>query len=382
MRRRDFIAGIGGVAAAWPLAARAQHPGDRVPHIAYLGALSPSTLDPRQIEQFKVGLAENGLIDGQTIGVDYLWAEGSTERLQQLAAELGRRELDVIVTAGPQPVRAVLATGTKTPVVFAILNDPISDGFVRSLAHPGGNVTGLSMAGSDLESKRLEVLKDAVPTVAKVLILHDPSMGQTGLAAVRAAAQALALELVMVEENDPARFASVFAAAVAEGVNGLATMASPLLNFQRKQLIALAGQYRLPSIWESSGYVRDGGLVIWSEFPRHVSPRGRLRRKDTAWSQAGGAAGGAAGQIRACRECANRQGARHRTAGNPACARRRGDRVSLAPANAILLHLLTAAFGTWRLSLRCTKFRRDWRYCGHRLAPAPIASEAYDPSRK
>jgi putative ABC transport system substrate-binding protein len=164
----EAIALFGG-AAAWPLAARAQQVRDRVPQIAYLGALSPSTLDPRQIEQFKVGLAENGFIDGQNIAVDYLWAEGSTERMQQLAAELARRGLDVIVTAGPQPVRAVLATGTKTPIVFAILNDPISDGFVKSLALPGGNVTGLSMAGTDLESKRLEVLKDAAPAVAKVM---------------------------------------------------------------------------------------------------------------------------------------------------------------------------------------------------------------------
>jgi putative ABC transport system substrate-binding protein len=267
MKRREFIALFGG-AAAWPLAARAQQVRDRVPQIAYLGALSPSTLDPRQIEQFKVGLAENGFIDGQNIAVDYLWAEGSTERMQQLAAELARRGLDVIVTAGPQPVRAVLATGTKTPIVFAILNDPISDGFVKSLALPGGNVTGLSMAGTDLESKRLEVLKDAAPAVAKVMILHDPSMGETGLAAIRAGAQALAIELVMVETNDASKFADVFAAAIAQGANGVATMASPLLNFHRKQLIALAAQYRLPSIWEGSAYVRDGGLLSYGpSFP-------------------------------------------------------------------------------------------------------------------
>jgi hypothetical protein len=109
MRRRDFI--LGGIASICPLAARAQQASGKVAHIAYLGALSPTTLDPRQIEQFKAGLAENGLIEGQNIVVDYLWGEGSTERIQQLATELGRRDLDVIVTAGPQPVRALLATG-------------------------------------------------------------------------------------------------------------------------------------------------------------------------------------------------------------------------------------------------------------------------------
>jgi putative tryptophan/tyrosine transport system substrate-binding protein len=263
MRRREFVLVLASAVVTRPLVARAQQARDRMWRIAYLGALSPATLDPRQLEQFKVGLAENGLIEGQNIAVDYLWAEGSTERMQQLAAEIARRDLDVIVTAGPQPVRAILATGTKTPIVFAILNDPISDGFIRSLAQPGGNVTGLSMAGTDLESKRLEVLKDAVPTASKVMILHDPSMGETALFGVGSAAQALGLGFIVSEANDPARFPEAFATAAVQGANAVATMASPLLNFHRKQLIALAAQHRLASIWESSMYVRDGGLLSY-----------------------------------------------------------------------------------------------------------------------
>ena len=267
MRRRTFITLIGG-AAAWPLAARAQQPTGRMSHIAYLGGLSPTTLDPRQIEQFKVGLAENGLVEGQNISVDYLWGEGSTERLRQLATELAQRDLDVIVTSGPQPVRALLATKTKTPIVFAILSDPISDGFVQSLARPGGNITGLSMSGTDLESKRLEVLKNAVSTLNKVMILHDPSLGSTGLSEVKTAARFLGLELFVVETSDDAKFAETFAGVAAQGVNGVATMASPFLNFQRKRLIALAAQYHLPSIWESNAYVRDGGLLSYGpSFP-------------------------------------------------------------------------------------------------------------------
>ncbi len=267
MKRREFIA-IAGGAAAWPLATRAQPATGRVAHIAYLGASSPTALDPRQIEQFKAGLAENGLVEGQNITVDYLWAEGSTERMQQIAAELARRDLDIIVTAGPQPMRALLATGMKTPIVFAILNDPISDGFVKNLARPGGNVTGLSMAGTDLEGKRLEVLRDAVPAVTNVMVLHDPSMGTSALGDVRAAAQALALKFMIVEANDDAKFAKAFATAHAQGANGVATMASPIFNFQRKKLIALAMQYRLASIWETSAYVRDGGLLSYGpSFP-------------------------------------------------------------------------------------------------------------------
>jgi putative ABC transport system substrate-binding protein len=225
-------------------------------------------LDPRQIEQFKAGLVENGLIEGQNIIVDYLWAEGNTDRMQQLAAELARRDLDVIVTAGPQPMRALLATGTKTPIVFAILNDPISDGFVQSLARPGGNATGLSMVGTDIEGKRVEVLKDAVPTVTKLIILHDPTMGTTALAGVEAVAKSLALQFIVSEVDNPAKFAEIFAAARTQGVNGVTTMASPLLNFQRKGLIELAAQHRLPSIWEADAFVRDGGLLSYGpSFP-------------------------------------------------------------------------------------------------------------------
>jgi ABC-type uncharacterized transport system substrate-binding protein len=104
-------------------------------------------------------------------------------------------DLDVIVTSGPQPVRALLAANTKTPIVFAILADPITDGFVQSLSRPGGNITGLSMSGTDLESKRLEVLKHAVPTISKVMVLHDPSMGPTGQSEVKTGARFLGLEL-------------------------------------------------------------------------------------------------------------------------------------------------------------------------------------------
>jgi putative tryptophan/tyrosine transport system substrate-binding protein len=266
--RRQFVSALGGATLAWPLAARAQHAPDKVAHIAYLGASSPAAIDPRQIEQFKAGLVENGLIEGQNITVDYLWAEGSIARMEQLSAELARRNLDVIVSAGPQPMRALLATGTKTPIVFAILGDPISDGFVQSLARPGGNITGLSMAGTDIEGKRVEVLKDAVPVVTKLMILYDPTVGTAALAGVEAVAKALALNSIVSEANDPAKYADIFAAANVQGINGVVAMASPLLNFQRKRLIELATQYQLPSIWEGSAYVRDGGLLSYGpSFP-------------------------------------------------------------------------------------------------------------------
>jgi putative ABC transport system substrate-binding protein len=268
MRRREFITFLGGVMAAWPGSSDAQQPVRGMSQVAYLGALGPMTLDPRSIEQFKAGLAENGLVEGRTITVEYLWGEGSSERLRHLATELAQRDLAVIVTAGPQPLRALIEAGVRCPIVFAILSDPVGDGFVKNLARPDGNITGLSMVGTDLESKRIEILKDAVPALKKVMIFHDPSMGTTGLREAQVGARALGLEFVVVEGNDNAKFAELFASAATQGVGGIATTASPILNFHRKQLTALALQYRLASIWESGVYVRDGGLLSYGpSFP-------------------------------------------------------------------------------------------------------------------
>ena len=267
MRRRQFIAWIGGAAVALPLTAKAQAP-TTLPRIAYLGALGPTTLDPRQIEQFKAGLVENGLIDGQNITVELFWGEGSADRLRQVALEMSQRKLDVIVTAGPQPIRALLEAKVVAPIVFAIDGDPIGDGFVQSLARPGGNITGLSMLNTDLEGKRLEILKDTVPTLKKVMLLHDPSMGSSGLVEAKASARGLGLELWIIDTSDVNKIAEAFAAALAQGVGGVATMASPFFNFHRKQLIALAFEHRLPSIWEGGAYVRDGGLLAYGpSFP-------------------------------------------------------------------------------------------------------------------
>jgi putative ABC transport system substrate-binding protein len=268
MQRRNFITLLGAAAVAWPISSRAQQSAGRVAHIAYLGALSPSTLDPRQLEAFKEGLQENGFVEGRNIAVDYVWAEGREDRLRQLAEDLASRNLDVIVTAGPQPVLALMATRATTPIVFAVVGDAIGNGIVTSLARPEGGVTGLSMSNTDLESKRVEILKETAPAVTRIMILQDPSMGTSGVAEAKAAARALAIEPDVVETSDPAKFEETFERAVARGVNGLATMASPFLNFRRKRLIGLATHHRLPSIWEGAVYVRDGGLLSYGpSFP-------------------------------------------------------------------------------------------------------------------
>jgi putative ABC transport system substrate-binding protein len=210
------------------------------------------------------------LVEGRNITVDYLWAEGSLDRLQHLAGELARRDLDVIVTAGGQAVSALMAADVKTPIVFAIFGDPIGYRVVESLAHPGKNLTGLSMANTYLESKRLELLKEAFPPLKRVAILHNPtaSSSSSELEDAQIGARTLGLEALILEAADSARFDSIFADAASRGANGLAGMASAFLNFHHQRLIELASRHRLPSIWESSGYVRDGGLLSYGPtFP-------------------------------------------------------------------------------------------------------------------
>jgi putative ABC transport system substrate-binding protein len=265
VKRRHVIAALGG-ALAWPVLARAQV---KMAHIAYLGATSPSTNVP-QIEKFKQGLVENGLVEGRNITVDYLWGEGSLDRLRQLAVDLAQRDLDAIVTAGGQAVHVLLDAKVKAPIVFAIYGDPTGDGIVDSLAHPGRPLTGLSMANSHLESKRLEVLKEAVPALKRVAILFDPtsSASSAELADAQSGARTLGLEVLVFEMGNPNRFDAVFAEAASRGADGVAAMASAILNFHHTRLLELAMQHRLPAIWESSGYVRDGGLLSYGpNFP-------------------------------------------------------------------------------------------------------------------
>jgi putative ABC transport system substrate-binding protein len=263
MNRRKFVFTASVALVGVPWTAQGQSAGRRLPRIAYLGISGPLAIDPRQIEGFKRGLVENGLIDGRNITVEYRWAEGSEARLLSLCTELARADLDVIVTVGTLAVRTLLTAGAKQPIVMAIISDPVGSGVIASLARPDGNVTGLSMLNEGLEAKRLEILKEVVPSLKRVLLLHDPSMNNEGLAEARAATRTLRVEALLVETHDPATFEATFAAAAKQGADGLSVMTSPFFNFNRSRLIELAGRHRLPSIWEASVYVRDGGLLSY-----------------------------------------------------------------------------------------------------------------------
>ncbi len=263
IKRRPILVALGGTAGVWPLTAVAQPAPGRLPRVAYLGVSSPITADPRQIKQFKAALIENKLIEGRNVIVEYYWAEGSLIRLRELAQTIVTRDIDVIVTVGPQSVGNFLATGTSIPIVMAIVSDPVGAGLVKTLSRPSETVTGLSMSNADLESKRLEILKSATPATTTVMVLHDPSMDGQGIESVKRAANTLGVEVYFAGVEAPDEFTSTFAVAAGHGVNGLAVMASPFLNFQRKQLIDLAIRHRLPSICEADIFVHDGGLISY-----------------------------------------------------------------------------------------------------------------------
>jgi putative ABC transport system substrate-binding protein len=268
MRRREVLYLVGAALFSVATAARAQQKAGSIQQIVFLSALSPKTIYREQLEQFRAGLIENGLIDGQNVSIEYLWGDGNEDIIRAHARALAQRKTDVIVTAGPQMVRALRDAGVQSPVVFAILSDPIGDGIVASLANPGGNVTGLSMAGTDLESKRMEIIKEAVPGLSKVLLLHNPTMGPTALDEAKLAAKSIGIEAVLADTNDLDKIKDLFLQAQGEGIKGAAVMASPFFNFNRKRLTEFAASSRLPSIWESTAYVQDGGLLAYGpSFP-------------------------------------------------------------------------------------------------------------------
>ena len=211
-----------------------------------------------------VGLREVGWLDGQNATLILRDAEGEPGRLPQFAADLVAANPDVIITAGPQAVLAVKHATTTIPIVFAIISDPVTYGIVASLAHPGGNLTGLSMVNTVLSSKRLELLKEVAPGIGRVAVLTDPTMGPQGLPETTAAAVSLGLNLQVVNTT-PAELERAFVDAQEGRAQGLLIMPTPFFNVReiRQQLAERALQQKLPSMCEEVAYVRDGCLLSY-----------------------------------------------------------------------------------------------------------------------
>jgi len=246
--------------AAGPFAADAQQAG-KVPRIGWLRNVSPP--DPL-FEAFRQGLRELGYIEGKSIVIEERWAEGKAERLPTLAAELVRLPVDLIVTVTTPAIQAAQkATGT-IPIVMAASGDPVGAGLVASLARPGGNVTGLSLLGPELDGKRLELLKAALPKLTRVAFLWDP--GNRGLALrfreLRGAARALDLSLQSIEVRHPSEIENALAA-IAKRRPGAILIPAPMALLYREQITAFARRNRMPLMYDAREYVEAGGLISY-----------------------------------------------------------------------------------------------------------------------
>ena len=243
--------------------AQAQQPAG-IPRIGILLAPSASSYSA-WVEAFRQRLGELGYVEGKNILIEYRYAEGKYERLPDLAAELVRLKVDVIVTTGAVVLFAKKVSGT-IPIVFAAAVDPVGGGLVSSLARPGGNITGLSVMARDLNGKRLELLKEAFPKVARVAFLWEPFhlSGNPALTEMEAAAKALGLKLQSLPVRSLDDFDGAFARAEREGAQALITDPRPLITNQQRQVLDFAAKNRLPAIYHTSEFVEAGGLMSYA----------------------------------------------------------------------------------------------------------------------
>ena len=236
----------------------------RIPRIGILAPLSASLFSGR-LEGLRQGLRELGYVEGKNILIEYRYADGKLERLHDLAAELVRLNVDVIVTAGPGILAAKKAS-TTIPIVFGAHGDPVGTGLVSSLARPGGNITGLSNIAQDLDGKRLELLKEAFPRVARVAFLWQSGgpLENLPITSMEAAAKALGLKLQSLEVRRVDDFESAFARAKKDGAQALITTPNPLISTQQRQVLDFAAKNGLPAMYPDSEFVEAGGLMSYA----------------------------------------------------------------------------------------------------------------------
>jgi putative tryptophan/tyrosine transport system substrate-binding protein len=258
MKRRDFITLVGG--AAWPLAARAQR--TAVPVIGFLSSGS-TDLDAPLVRAFRQGLGEIGYVQGRNMTIEFRWAEAQYDRLPALAADLVRLHAAVIAVRGPPAAQAAKAATTTIPIVFQIGGDPVALEFVASLNRPGGNMTGVTILTGELGPKRLELLHELVPAATVIAFLDNPTnpiLGP-GTEPLRAAAQALGLQLHVLNASTDRDFETVFASLVQLRAGGLVISPDGLFSNRIEQLVALTLRHAVPTIFPRRDYIKAGGLI-------------------------------------------------------------------------------------------------------------------------
>jgi len=259
--RKLYGLALGAVLFAVCFSAQAQT-AEKVPRIGFLSPGSPSSVTGRH-EAFHQGLREHGYVEGKNIVIEIRYAEGKVDRLPALAAELVRLKVDIIFTVTTPGVLAAKKASETIPIVFAGAGDPVRGALVTSLARPGGNITGLSIFSGELDGKRMELLKETFPKVARVAYLWDPSTPGTGLRGMQAAAPALGLQVQPLEVRSANDFDSAFEAVLRERAHALTAAAHSVINDHRKRIVDFAAKNRLPAIYTDSEFVDAGGLMFY-----------------------------------------------------------------------------------------------------------------------
>jgi putative tryptophan/tyrosine transport system substrate-binding protein len=243
--------------------AQAQHPG-RVPRIGFLIASTPSAMAPR-LDAFQQGLLELGYVEGKNIVIERRYADGKSDHLPALAAELVSLKVDVIVTSGPTATRPAKEATSTIPIVMTFDDDPVGSGFVASLARPGGNITGLATLAPEISGKRLELMKETFPRLRRVAVIGTSNRQGTAqaLKEMELAAQAHGVKIQYLDIQNPKDIESAFRAASKGHADAVLVLQTPILNSQRRQIADHALKSRLPAIYPASQYVEDGGLMSY-----------------------------------------------------------------------------------------------------------------------
>jgi ABC-type uncharacterized transport system substrate-binding protein len=263
MKRREFITLLGGAAAGWPLAARAQQPA--IPVIGFIGSMSSAAVK-RHIAAFREVLKENGYEEGKTIAIEYRWAEGQYELLPNLAADLVRRQVTAIVTVGGDlPALAAKTATSKIPIVFMVGRNPVKIGLVSSLNRPGDNATGVNLFITEMEAKRIGLLHELVPTATTLAVLINPKTTEadTQLSDAQAAARTLQQGIEVVNASTELDIETAFATLAQRKIGALLVGADPFFVNRRDLIISLATRYAIPTIYPIRDFADSGGLISY-----------------------------------------------------------------------------------------------------------------------
>jgi putative ABC transport system substrate-binding protein len=260
--RRQFVALLGGGVAAWPFATRGQQAA--MPVIGFLHGASPDGYEP-MATSFRQGLKETGYVDGQNVAIEFRWAEGRYDQLPEMAADLARRQVAVIVAGGTPAAFAAKAATSTIPTVILVGVDPVQLGLVGSLNRPGGNVTGLAVLTVELEAKKLEVLHELLPAATAIALLVNPTnvLTESETKDLQAAARSLGLQLHVLNASTESQIEAAFAALVELRATALIVSVDTFLNNSRGQIVALAARCAVPAVYGVRDFVNAGGLMSY-----------------------------------------------------------------------------------------------------------------------